>query len=401
MNDAELSRRPARGTTTAVRDASRPRPQGGSSNEAPQSSRRPWVWVLLCVLAMGGIAGGTAYYLYALGYESTDDAFIAGHVVAVSPRVAGHVAHVYVTDNQSVKKGDLLVELDPSDFEARLAAAKASLQAAKAGQRSRTFGADVTEITSAAGVEEAVAAVEGAKAEVATARAAVVTAQSQQAQTRAQLTAAKAALEQAQFESRAADARHQLTTSYLERIRDLVPQHAVSQEGLDEAVAKDRVAEAEVAASRRRIAAQEAAVKEAEAAVAAADSSFRQAEAAVTARLAGQGRAEAMLASAKSAPRRVDQSHSQTHVAEFEVARAKAELQQAALNLSYTKILRPGRRSRHAQERRAGGLCPGRSAAAGAGRAGHLGRGQLQGNATDEHARRAEGERRGRWLSRS
>ena len=116
------------------------------------------------------------------GYESTDDAFIAGHVVPVSPRVAGHVAKVYVSDNQSVKKGDLLVELDPSDFEARLAAAEAALQAAKAGQRSRTFGADVTEITSSAGVDEASAAVDGAKAEVATARAAVVTAQSQQAQ---------------------------------------------------------------------------------------------------------------------------------------------------------------------------------------------------------------------------
>ena len=83
-------------------------------------------------------AGGTADHLYTLGYESTDDAFIAGHVVPISSRVAGHVAKegVRVTDNEAVKEGELLVELDPRDFEAKLAAAEAGLQAAKAGQRS-------------------------------------------------------------------------------------------------------------------------------------------------------------------------------------------------------------------------------------------------------------------------
>ncbi len=318
-----------------------------SQDELPKPpsspSRQPWTWVLLALLAIGAIGGGTAYYLYTLGYESTDDAFIAGHVVPISSRVAGHVAKegVRVTDNEAVKEGELLVELDPRDFEAKLAAAEAGLQAAKAGQRSRTFGADVTEITSSAGMDEAAAAVHGAEAEVAVARAAVATAESQQAAARAQLTAAKAALAQAHSEVRAAEARHQLTTSYLERIKDLVPQHAVSQEALDEAMAKDQVAVAEVAADRQRVDAQEAAVKQAEAALEAAGSSLLQAEKAVTARVAGQGRAEARLAAAKSAPRQVDQSHSQTNMAEFEVARAEAEVTQARLNLSYTKILAP------------------------------------------------------------
>ena len=117
---------------------------------------------MLGVAAVVGIGGGVAYYLYSLSYESTDDAFVDGHVVAVSPRVAGHVAKVYVTDNQWVNQGDLLAELDPRDFEARLAAAEAALAAARAGQKSRSIGADVTEITSTAGVDEASAAVEGA-----------------------------------------------------------------------------------------------------------------------------------------------------------------------------------------------------------------------------------------------
>ena len=154
---------------------------------------------MLFLLAIGGIGGGTAYYFYARGYESTDDAFIAGHVVPISPRVAGHVAEVYVNDNQGVKKGDLLVTLDPNDFETRLG----GREGGDAGRRGRPaqpdVGADVTEITSSAGMDEASAAVDGAKAEVETARAAVATAESQQAAARAQLTAAKAALAQAQL----------------------------------------------------------------------------------------------------------------------------------------------------------------------------------------------------------
>ena len=49
-------------------------------------------------------------------HESTDDAFIAGHVVSIAPRVAGQVAAVHVLDNQMVRSNDLLVEIDPADF---------------------------------------------------------------------------------------------------------------------------------------------------------------------------------------------------------------------------------------------------------------------------------------------
>ena len=75
--------------------------------------RRPWVWALLGVASLVGIGVGVAYYVYSLSYESTDDAFVDGHVVAVSPRVAGHVAKVYVTDNQWVHQGDLIAEPTP------------------------------------------------------------------------------------------------------------------------------------------------------------------------------------------------------------------------------------------------------------------------------------------------
>ena len=300
--------------------------------------------------------------------------------------MAGHVAYVYVTDNQLVKLGDPLIELDPRDFDTGVAAAKAALEAARAGQTSKTFGADVTKITSSAGVEEALAGIEGAKAEVTTARAAVSTAKSQMAAAQAQWNAAKAALKQVEAEVRAAEAEKRLSATHLERIRDLVPQHAVSQESLDEAVAKDHVAGAQLAAVKERVGAQQAAVKQAEATIAAAESGLRQAESAVAVRVAAQQRAEAMLSSAKSAPQRVDQSRSQTNVAKADADRAAAELQQAELNLGYTKILAPvaGQVTRKSVE--PGAYVQVGQPLLGAGPARRLGHRQLQGNAIDPHA---------------
>ncbi len=102
----------------------------------PTTKLRLRVRPLILGLAAAALAAvtiaGTYYYSYANSHESTDDAFIAGHVVAVSPKVASYVARVHIDDNQRVKAGDLLVELDPRDFEAKLAQARANLAAAEA-----------------------------------------------------------------------------------------------------------------------------------------------------------------------------------------------------------------------------------------------------------------------------
>ncbi len=304
-------------------------------------SRRPWAWVALAALAAVAIGIGVPYYLYARVHESTDDAFIDAHVVPISPRVAGHVAKVYVEDNQRVHQGDLLVELDPRDFELRLAAAEAALDAARAGRNTRSIGVSVTEITSSAGIEDAAGAVEAARAAVETSRAAVATAASQQAASKAQLTAAQAALAQAQAEVLAAAARRERDRAHLARIQPLVAEHAVSPQTLDDATAAEQVSAAELTAAQRRVAAQAAAVQQAQTAILAADSNRAQAEAMVGGRVAELRRAEAQLASAKSAPKQVAQSRSQAVGAEADAARAQADVHQAQLNLSYTKIYAP------------------------------------------------------------
>ncbi len=121
------------------------------------------------VLAFGVVAAvvlvtfGVRYVLYARAHESTDDAFIDGHIVGVSPKVASYVARVFVDDNTHVKAGDQLVELDSRDFEARLAQAAANLTAAVQQYQAALMNTRVVERTAGAGVQQAEAAVTTAR----------------------------------------------------------------------------------------------------------------------------------------------------------------------------------------------------------------------------------------------
>jgi len=106
---------------------------------APPASPRgafSWKKLLLLVGAVLGLAVG-AYFLIpwvwtALNTVSTDDAYVNGHVTFVAPRVAGQVSRVLVDDNERVKKGDLLVQLDKEPYQVRVDIKKAALVAAEA-----------------------------------------------------------------------------------------------------------------------------------------------------------------------------------------------------------------------------------------------------------------------------
>ena len=88
--------------------------------------------ILSLVAVLGLFVLGCWIFVMASGSESTDDAFIDGHVVAISPKVSGHVASVYVSDNAMVKRGQLLFEIDDRDYVVRANLARAELQAALA-----------------------------------------------------------------------------------------------------------------------------------------------------------------------------------------------------------------------------------------------------------------------------
>src|ERR1700758_4059016 len=96
--------------------------------------RRPGVIVAAAAVAIAGIGYGSFAMFHSFTHESTDDAFIDVHFVSVAPKIAGRVAVVHVDDNQFVNKGDVLVEIDPRDFQIALAQAKANLAKDKATQ---------------------------------------------------------------------------------------------------------------------------------------------------------------------------------------------------------------------------------------------------------------------------
>ncbi len=87
--------------------------------------------ILYAALILIGIIGSGVYFSRQ-NTETTDDAFISAHIVQIGPRIAGQILHVWVNDNQYVKNGDLLVELDPQDSQALYAQAAAYFASSEA-----------------------------------------------------------------------------------------------------------------------------------------------------------------------------------------------------------------------------------------------------------------------------
>jgi len=106
----------------------KPRAAQGKPPEKKKSKKG--IFILLFVVIIGGIAG-YFYYLHTRDFVGTDNAFIDGHIVQISPRISAIVKTVHFDDNQDVKKGDLLIELDPHDFEVSLEKAQAQLALAQ------------------------------------------------------------------------------------------------------------------------------------------------------------------------------------------------------------------------------------------------------------------------------
>jgi membrane fusion protein (multidrug efflux system) len=100
----------------------------------PHSNKRKPLLILTGVLCVIGLVALIVWFV-SRGHEETDDAFIDGHIINVSPRIAAEVVGVHFTDNQEVAKGQLLVELDPRDYQVALEKADAQLVASNAQVR--------------------------------------------------------------------------------------------------------------------------------------------------------------------------------------------------------------------------------------------------------------------------
>lgn len=276
-------------------------PPRSDERAARRGRRRPRRWVLAVVALF--LAAGAFYLVRAVlrarTRVSTDDAFIQAEVVDVSPRVASHVARLLVVDNQHVKAGDLLLELDPRDFEARLNQARADLAAAVATHDAAEINVDLVATTSGAGVREAAAGVE---------------------QARRQTQAARQELAQRRAETLAAEAEVDRSRAAATRYASLRGTGAVSRQEADDALAAYRTAQARLEAARR---------------------AERAAAAQVQQQSAQVGASRARLTGALAAPDQVRYSRAQAAQARAEIAQKQAAVRQAELELSYTKLRAP------------------------------------------------------------
>lgn len=117
--------------------------------------------VVLVLLALGLLGGGLRWWLHGRFIESTDNAYVRADITAITPRVAGEVISIKVKNNQSVKKGDLLLQIDPRDYQARLANAEAAVAV-----REAALAANVQQkATQRAMIEEARASLDAARAD--------------------------------------------------------------------------------------------------------------------------------------------------------------------------------------------------------------------------------------------
>jgi membrane fusion protein (multidrug efflux system) len=241
-----------------------------------------WVVLLVVLLLIALVA--FIWHYYSLR-ESTDDAQVDGHIIPISARVTGTAIRVLHDDNELVQAGTLLVELDPKDYQVAIDRAKADLANAEAGSTAARVGIPLTTTTSSSQLVAADAAVRSADRDV------------QMAQARVQ----------------EAQANYTKAASDLKRMETLVQKDEISRQQYDAAVATAASAKATLDAANAGVSSAESHVAQARA----------QADAAHT------------------VPDQIRVTRARAGAAEADVQKYRAALEQAELNLQYTKIVAP------------------------------------------------------------
>lgn len=303
--------------------------------------RRPAFMIAAVIVLLVAAAVAIDYWLYARSHESTDDAFIDAHITPVSPKVSGYVTKVYVQSNQQVKKGDLLAEIDPRDYQARVDQAKAALAAGEARLKEAQTGVELTRANTRANVQQASGVVQQARAGVAASRAQAAAERTRVTQAGATIGAARANLQQAQAQVDAAQAEQVRAQADVARYQELYSKDEVSKQRLDQAIATARTAEAQTEAARQRAAAAESQVRETEAAQRTAAETARRAEVQIGGAQAQVQEAQGRLAAANTAPQQIASSEAQAQTASASLEQLRSAVAQAELELSYTKLYSP------------------------------------------------------------
>jgi len=272
--------------------------QAGPGQAAPAKKGRRGYLIVLGLAAVIGLGFG-GYTLLTAGEESTDDAQVGADVVPIGLRVGGLVTKVFIQDNQLVKKGEPLAEIDDADYLAREKQAEAELATADAQANAADAQVQVVEATSKGGLASARAMLTGSSAGVGSALA--------------QSESAKAALDRAEVDAKKAKLD-------LDRTRELRAENVIPQQTLDNAQAVYDSAGAAVAQARAQLAV--------------------ASQARATA-LAQVGEAQGKVSQSTPVDAQIAEARAQAQLAHAKYDGAKAQLDLAKLQLSYTKVMAP------------------------------------------------------------
>jgi len=296
MAEQNQAANPPQATPSVESAPTAPRAEAPIPAYPRRRSYKRWIFLIsFVVLAIGGVF----LWLYLSGFESTDDAQVDVHLYPVSARISGYIQKVYVGDNQWVDEGSTLAEIDPKDYEVALARAQAALDNSEAAAKSLNIDVPISSVDTSSQLKFT-------SSDVANAQAAIQAADKEAAAAHARLLEAQAENVKAQED--------------VTRYRLLLAKDEVPKQVYDHAYA--------AAASDA------AAVAAAEASEAAALQAVQEARSRLI-------EAEAQYEDAQAGPQRVASTRAKALAAVADVHQKRAAVEQAQLNLGYTKIFAP------------------------------------------------------------
>jgi membrane fusion protein (multidrug efflux system) len=299
MTEATEKLQPANGRPASNGTTAAAAPAAPEVHALPPKAGAGRRYMMVGIAALALALGIGAYMVVTQGKENTDDAQVSADVVPIGTRVAGQVTIVHIQENQLVKKGDPIADIDDADYTAREKQAEAELATAEAQAQAADAQVQVIDATSRGGLASARAMVSGSSAGVSSAAA--------------QADAARAALSRADVDARKAELD-------LNRAKELRAANALPPQAVDNA---------------------QAAFDSAKAAVAQAKAQLALAEQSRNTALAQVSEAQGKLSQSAPVDAEIATARAQADLAHARVASAKALLDLAALQLSYTKIKAP------------------------------------------------------------
>ncbi|HEX4276870.1 MAG TPA: HlyD family secretion protein [Bryobacteraceae bacterium] len=256
--------------------------------------------VVFLVILIGAAIGGIRLWNYLDSYESTDDAEIDGDIYAITSRIAGTIKAVHVQDNQEVKAGQLLVELDPADYDVAVAQARAALNESRSLVAVARPNVPLTSVTT---------------------QTALSTSATDIAQARAAVAGAQRDYESAVADIRKAEADSAKAQADLARYKQLIAKDEISKQQYDQAEAAAKSAGANVDAKRATSEASARAIEEAQARL--EEAQTKQTEVQTT------------------RPQQIAIQNATVQSRQASAVRQQTLVDQAVLSLSYTKIFAP------------------------------------------------------------